>query len=159
DDRTVPKKFRIPNGTMIASHGYVVFSEADFNPPPGTNSTDFALSSMGDDVYLFSADSNANLTGYSYGFHFGAAANGVTFGRYVNSVGDEHFVAQISPTLGAANSGPRVGPVVIKQIMYHPPDLANGVDNADDEYLLLENISGVDVPLFDPMAPTNTWRV
>jgi hypothetical protein len=159
DDRTVPMKFRIPNGTIIASHGYVVFSEVDFNPPPGTNSTDFALSSTDDEVYLFSTDSNTNLTGYSYGFHFGAAQIGVTFGRYVNSVGDEHFVAQISPTLGAANSGPRVGPVVFKQIMYHPPDQLGGVDNADDEYLLLENISGAAVPLFDPMAPTNTWRV
>src|SRR5262249_46419166 len=151
--------FRIPDGTIITSHGYVVFSEHDFNPPPGTNSTDFALSSAGDEVYLFSGDSNTNLTGYSHGFSFGAAQNGVTFGRYVNSVGDEHFVAQISPTLGLTNSGPRVGPIVFAQIMYHPPDLAGGLDDSADEYLLLQNISGGPVPLFDPMAPTNAWRL
>ena len=27
-----------------------------------------------------------------------------------------------TPTLGAANSGPRMSPVVIQEIMYHPPN-------------------------------------
>jgi hypothetical protein len=158
DDGGVPAKFRIPDGTMIPAHGYRVFTEADFNPTPGTNNS-FALGSSGDQVYLFSGDAQTNLTGYSHGFSFGAAENGVTFGRYLNSVGDEHFVAQISPTRAAANSGPRVGPVVVREIMYHPPDLPGGVDNAQDEYLFLQNITGAEVPLFDPAFPTNTWRL
>src|SRR6185295_18255641 len=130
---------RIPDNTMISAGGYLVFTETDFNPTPGTNGS-FTLSSQGEEVYLLSGDANTNLTGYSHGFSFGAAANGVTFGRHVISTGDERFVAQISNTPNAANSGPLVGPVVIREIMYHPPDLANGVDNTDDEYIQLQNI-------------------
>ena len=151
DDPSVPKKFRIPDGTMISAFGYRVFTEADFNPTPGTNST-FALSSRGESVYLFSADSATNLTGYSHGFDFGAAASGVTFGRLVISTGEEQFPAQLVPTLGASNAGPRVGPVVITEINYHP-------DLEGDQFVELKNITGQAVPLYDPAFPTNTWRL
>src|SRR5262249_14237995 len=113
----------------------------------------------GDEIYLFSADASGNLTGYSHGFHFGAAAGGVTFGRYVTSTGDEHFVAQIVPTLHASNAGPRVGPVVIKQIMYHPPDRSRGLDDTVDEYVEIASIAAEAVPLFDPQFPANTWQL
>jgi hypothetical protein len=66
-------------------------------------------------------------------------------------VGEDQFPAQMSPTFGAANAGPRVGPVVINEIHYHPaPD--------GDEFVELKNITGAAVPLFDPLAPTNVWR-
>jgi hypothetical protein len=158
DDSNLPKKYRIAPGTMIAAGGYRVFTEADFNPTPGTNNS-FSLSSLGESVYITSGDANTNLTGYSHGFNFGAAENGVTFGRHVISTGEEHFVAQITNTLNAPNSGPRVGPIVFKEIMFHPPDLPNMMDNADDEYLLLQNISSGPVALFDPAATTNRWRL
>jgi hypothetical protein len=158
DDGKTPMKFRIPDNTTIAAGGYVVFTEADFNPTPGTNGS-FTLSSEGEEVYVVSADANTNLTGYSHGFSFGAAANGVSFGRHIISTGEERFVAQIVNTPGAANNGPLVGPVVIRDIMYHPPDLPNGVDNSDEEYVELRNISGSTVVLFDPAHPTNRWIV
>jgi hypothetical protein len=158
DDGNTPFKFRIPDGTTIAAGGYLVFTESDFNGGPDTN-RNFLLSSTGDEVYLFSADAATNPTGYSHGFSFGAAANGVSFGRHVTSAGDEHFVAQMARTLPGANSGPRVGPVVFRQIHYHPPDLPGGLDDQDNEYLLLQNITGAAVPLFDPAAPANTWRL
>jgi len=126
DDGKTPMKFRIQDNTMIAAGGYIVFDESDFNPTPGTNNS-FTLSSQGEEVYLFSGDANTNLTGYSHGFTFGAAASGVSFGRHVISTGDERFVAQNRHTPLAANSGPLVGPVVIREIMYHPADLANGL--------------------------------
>ena len=44
-------------------------------------------------------------------------------------------MAQSARSLGAANVGPKVGPVVIAEIMYHPPDLPGGIDNGDDEYV------------------------
>jgi hypothetical protein len=49
--------------------------------------------------------------------------------------------------------------VVFKEIMYHPPDLPGRVDNAQDEYLLLQNVTSSAVSLFDPAFPTNTCRV
>ena len=158
DDATMPQKFRIPEDTIIAAEGYMVFTEADFNPTPGTNNS-FTLSSTGEEVYLLSGDGNTNLTGYSHGFGFGAAANGVSFGRHLTSTGEEEYPAQTAVTLQAANAGPVVGPVVVRQIMYHPPDLPNGLDNQDDEYIELLNGTGQAVPLFDAQFPTNRWRV
>src|SRR5213076_1559319 len=65
DDGKLPMKFRIPEGTMIAAGGYLVFTETDFNPTIGTTNN-FSLSSQGEEVYLFSGDANTNLTGYSH---------------------------------------------------------------------------------------------
>ncbi|MCI0745816.1 MAG: lamin tail domain-containing protein [Verrucomicrobia subdivision 3 bacterium] len=157
DDVARPKKYRIADGTMIEAGAFMVFTEAQFNANPlDTNS--FSLSSFGDEVYLFSGDAMGNLTGFSHGFQFGAADDGVTFGRYVNSHGEEHFVAQVTPTLGSPNSGPAVGPIVIRQFMYHPPDLPNNADNVADEFIEIQNIAGDSVPLYDPAVVTNTWR-
>jgi hypothetical protein len=149
DAPVTPKKYRIPNNTIIPAGGRVYFDESHFNTG-ATNS--FALSSAGDDVYLFSADASGNLTGYDHGVAFGGAFNGVSFGRYVNSAGEEFYPAQVALTLGATNAGPRLGPVVISEIHYHPS--AGG-----DEFLELVNITTSPVPLFNPSFPTNTWRI
>jgi hypothetical protein len=154
DDFNTPKKFRLPDGTMIAAGGYRVFTEADFNP----GGAGFAFGSDGDEAWLFSGDAATNLTGYVHGFDFGAAEDGVTFGRHVTSQGDEHFVAQAAATPGATNAGPKVGPLVISEIMYRPPD--NGTnDNSADEFIEVLNISGQAVSLFDTNHPTNTWKL
>ncbi len=158
DDGKSPRKYRIADNTVITAGGYVVFTESDFNLTPGATNN-FNLSSRGDEVYVFSGDASTNLTGYSHGFGFGESENGVSFGRHVISTGDERFVAQISTTLGAANSGPRVGPVVVREFMYHPPDFLGGIDNGDEEYIEIRNISGALVNLFDPARPTNTWHL
>jgi hypothetical protein len=151
DDGTVPKKFRIPDDTTIEPGSYVIFTEADFNPVPGTL-FNFSLDSAGDSLYLTSGNASSNLTGYSHGLAFGASATSVSFGRYINSVGEEQFPAQLASTLGAANVGPSVGPVVISEIMYHP-------EAGGDEFVELRNITSGDVSLFDPAHLTNTWRV
>ena len=157
DDPGEPKKFRIPNGTNIAALGHIVFNEAQFNPLPGAP-TSFQFNSHGDDVYLFSADAaTTNLTGYSHGFSFGAAADGAAFGLYVTSQGAGHFVEQLSRTPGAANSGPRIGPVVFSEIMYHPADLAGGVDNSADEFVELLSLTNAPLPLHE--GGTNAWHL
>jgi hypothetical protein len=150
DDAGWPRKFVLPNPTIIPAFGHVVFTETNFNTTPGTNLS-FTLSSLGETVYLCSGD-GTNFTGYSHGVSFGAAANGVSFGRHLNSAVEEFWPAQISRTPGATNSGPRVGPVVLSEVFYHPP--TGGV-----EFLEVVNISAVPQPLFDPAFPTNTWRL
>lgn len=151
DDPGVPRKFRLPDGTVVPGLGWVVFDERQFNATPGTNGS-FALGAEGDEVYLFSGGADLALTGYSHGFGFGAAAAGVSFGRYVNSAGEEQFPAQLALTFGNANSGPWVGPVVLNELHYHP---AAG----DDSFVELKNITAAPVPLFDETVPTNTWRL
>ena len=158
DDFGTPKKYRIVNGTTIPANGYIVFTESQFN----SGGNGFALSSLGEEVYLFSGDANTNLTGYVHGFDFGPAENGVTFGRYVISTGDDQFPPQKTATLGDTNAGPKVGPIVISEIMYRPPDYrfgTNSSNNADDEYIELHNFSANTVPLYDTNYPANTWQL
>ncbi|MCI0744720.1 MAG: CotH kinase family protein, partial [Verrucomicrobia subdivision 3 bacterium] len=157
DDFRVPKKYRIPDGTTVAANGFLLFNESHFNAGPNP----FSLSSLGEEVYLFSGD-GTNLTGYVHGFDFGAAQNGRTFGRHIISTGTDQYPPQITPTLGSANSGPLVGPIVISEIHYHPPDIRNGpiaLDNDFDEYIELQNTADGSVPLYDPVRPANTWRL
>ena len=154
DDFRAPKKFRIPEGRWIDGQSYLVFDESQFR----TNENGFSLSSLGDEVYLFSADAQGNLNGYVHGFKFGAALNGVSFGLYRTSDGQEHFVAQEKTSLGLPNAGPSVGPVVISEIMYQPPPLGAN-NNTSDEFIELHNTSAQAVPLYDPAHLTNTWHV
>jgi hypothetical protein len=165
DDFNTPKKFRIPDGTVIGAGDYLVFDELQFNPRPGVPPS-FAFSSDGDEAWLFSGDAATNLTGYVHGFAFGAAEDGVTLGVHVTSAGEAHVVAQTARSLGAANAGPRVGSVVISEIMFRPPDqpVLRGAtpDLADDtrgEFIELHNGSSRPVDLFHRAQATHTWRL
>ena len=148
DDWSEPAKYAIPAGTVLSPGGYVVFNEDQFNP----NDNGFALDSHGDQVFLFSADPDGKLTGFSDGFTFGASENGVTFGRYVANDGQAQYPAQSRPSLGHPNAGPKVGPVVINEIHYHP-------QGTGPEFVELKNITPHSVLLYDPQHPQNTWRV
>ena len=151
DQRTVPQKFRIPAPRVIPAGGYLVLTENDWNADPNSTNS-FRLDSHGEEIYLYSADAGGNLTGYSDGFAFGAAQNGVSFGRYVTSTGEAQYPAQLNNSLGGINSGPRVGPVVINELRHHP---AVG----DDEFIELKSITNGVVKLYDPNIPTNGWRL
>ena len=158
DDFNTPKKFRIPNGTVLPAGSYLTFEDWQFDPNPGVPPS-FELGTAGGNLYLFSADAGTNLTGYYHGFNFGGADDGVSFGRYVTSDGKEHFAPQLAPTLGTNNAGPQIGPVVINEIMYHPPEIGGTNDNTDDEFVELLNTSSNTVFLFDATTPTNTWKI
>jgi hypothetical protein len=167
------KKYRVPNGTVVAGHGYKVFYEYQFN---GSNSSPFTLNSAhGDSVYLSQADGLGNLTGYRLQIAFGAAENGASFGRFPTSVGVDFVamsarsfgvdnpstVAQFRTGTGLTNPYPKVGPVVINEIMYHPITVSgtNVTENPDEEYLELFNVTSNSVTLYDPSASTNHWKI
>lgn len=154
------RKYQIAPGTLIAAHGYVVFTQqANF----GVTSTDpgrltgFGLSELGESVFL-SSGSGGNLSGgFSTSEDFGAAANGVTFGRHPKSAASGNggdFVSMANPTKGFANSAPMVPAVVINQIMYNPAPDSDEVA----EYVELFNRTRVTVDLYDPTNPSNTWK-
>jgi hypothetical protein len=154
DDFYSPRKYRIPTGTTIGPGSYRVFTENQFNTGPNA----FRFSEYGEKVCLFSGNATTNLTGYWHGYEFGEAPNGVSFGRYTNSQTNVFFTLQSAVTLGAKNAYPRVGPIVISEIMYRPPE-TNGLDNDQDEFIELQNITTTNVPLYYPGAGTNTWRL
>ena len=150
DDRKAPQKYMINDRTIPTNEAIVMYEDNDADPnnngllPPDFFGSAFSLSSHGEQVYLFSPDLS-----YSHGFPFEGAANGHSFGRYVTSQGDEHFVAQHFLSLGEPNTGPKIGPVVITEIHYHPPD-------GGHEFVELKNISANTVNLY---ASTNQWRM
>jgi hypothetical protein len=151
DDANYPWKYAIPDPTILRAGCYALFSETQFNPTPGIGAS-FGLSSLGEEVYLFSADAAHNLSGYSHGFAFEGSAPGQTYGRFINSAGEEQFPPQIASTLGTNNLGPAIGPVVISEINYLPAP-------SGTEFLELRNITSAAVPLYDPDHPTNVWKV
>ena len=134
------KKFRVPDGTIIAADAYKVFTEADFNPTPATpGPNDFALDGAhGDDVWLVKAAPSSQLLAFADSVHFDAAPQGESLGRWPNDTGSLYPMA--TPTLGAANSGPRIGPVIITELMYHPQN-----DDPNLQYVEIQNIT--DAPL------------
>ncbi|MBM3845869.1 MAG: hypothetical protein FJ405_06245, partial [Verrucomicrobia bacterium] len=166
------KKWRVPDNTVIPAQGYRVFYEIDFNT--NNPASPFSLSSVnGDQVYLSAADAAGNLTGYRSDVSFGASANGVSFGRYETSIGRE-FPPLVSRSLGVdapatvqqfrtgqglPNTAPKVGPVVIQEIMYRPPPVGGTNDNISEEFVEIHNITDSPVGLFDASYPTNTWRL
>jgi hypothetical protein len=173
DTRDQLRKYRIPPGTVIPPGGFKVFYEYQFNAD--TNApTSFSLSSArGDQVHLSAATvDGAQLIGYRTWVDFGPAENGVAFGRHVTTVGADFTAlsrrtfgvdapssaAEFRTGLGLPNPLPKVGPIVISEIQYRPPDLGTN-DNTRDEFIELLNITSAPVPLFDPAHLTNTWRL
>lgn len=153
DDKDEPRLYRIPDGRIVPQGGFLQLTEADFNSPAGG----FALSSLGDQVYLFSGD-GTNLTGYRHGFAFGPQVNGVSFGRVTTSDGREHLVTQVQNSLGEANPGPTVGPVVLSEIFYSPVPIGLS-PNYLEEFVEILNLGGAPAPLYDLAHPTNRWRL
>jgi len=144
-------KYEIVNGTTIGPNGYLLLYE-DLNfgntNNPGAYEP-FALSENGERLYLSSTHNDA-LTGYRSTEDFGASETGVSFGRYFkSSTGNYNFVAMDENTPGSANSYPKVGPIVISEIMYHP-DWPDGGSYTNDqyEYIELQNISAEPVTLY-----------
>ena len=149
-------KYRIANGTTINANSYLVFyQDIDFNNPgdPGCI-VPFALSENGEEACLSSRlDPNGMLTGYRQVEDFGASATNVSLGRYYKSSTDNfNFVAMDYNTPDANNANPKVGPIVINEIMYNPP-----TGNQNEEYIELHNITGTPFTLFrvDKLTP---WK-
>jgi hypothetical protein len=170
------KRFRVTNGTIVPAGGFKVFYENQFNGGAGSVTPFTFNAAHGDEVWLSEADANTNLTGYRIGVEFGAAENGVSIGRYQTTVGADFTalslrtfgvdnpstVAQFRTGTGLTNAYPRIGPMVINEIMYHPPDLLAGTNYTDDstnEFIELHNVTGSAVPLFDTASSANTWRL
>jgi hypothetical protein len=181
------KRYRIPTGPALVPGGFRVIYEGTgtgtgFNTPSAVLPFTFN-SSQGDQAVLSQVDANGNLTGYIAFEDFEASANGVSFGHYNTSVpGDYKFVAMAALTFGVtdpnfvtdfrqgtgqANSAPRVGPLVINEIMFAPSNTvyvdATGItvtgQNPAEEYIEIRNITSTPVPLYDPQYPTNHWRI
>lgn len=132
DSATNYRKFRIPAGTVVAPGGYLVFEE---------NALGFALDGEGDDVWLMQAEPGSNrLTRFVDRVEFGAAPTGESWGRWPDGLPFAALYPMGSRTIGGENTGTRVGPVVINEVLYAPA--AGG-----QEFIELRNLTDAQVSL------------
>ncbi len=169
------RKYRIADGTVLPAGGYLVFYENQFNASALGASAFNLNSAHGGEVWLSKAYPTGEFLGQRVGLSYGATRNGVSLGRFMTSRGPDFVptrersfgadaassIAEFRTGTGLPNAYPRVGPVVITEIHYHPLSGAGSgaIEAPGEEYLELENLSTQAVPLYDPVHPTNTWRL
>lgn len=140
---------RIPDRTVLAPGAYYVSRQVDETH----GNWSFGLSEAGETLYLLLPDPTGGLPLSVQQVAFGASPNDVSFVRYVDSTGRVHYPLQAGkPTLGAANRGLRQSPVILEEIMYHPPA-------GEQEYVVIANRSELTVPLYHPDFPANPWKI
>ena len=139
------EKYRIADGTQIQAGKYYILTEDDHFGPA------FALSELGEELFLTSADAEGNLGGYREHVDFGASERGVTFGRYIKSTGAKDFTLLTDATRGDPNADPLIDLLVINELMYHPvdPEPGSPYGAEDFEFVELVNRSGSSIVLTD----------
>ncbi len=160
------RKYQITNTTPIPAGGYAVLYEYQFNNG-NTNAFTFKAA-YADEIWL-TAVTNSIETGERAAVEFGASFNGVSFGRVPTSQGVDFWplaarkfgvdspatLAQFRSGTGLSNAAPVVGPIIINEIMYHPP----GGTNGSEAFIELRNNTASPVALYDPAFPTNRWKL
>ncbi|MBN2271198.1 MAG: lamin tail domain-containing protein [Sedimentisphaerales bacterium] len=145
-------KYEIAEETYLDPCDYIVFhQDPNFGvvTDPGTHEP-FAISENGETIYLH-AGRDGDLMGFMDQETFDASETGVAFGRYRKSTGTYNFAPMEHNTPGWENEYPKVGPVVITELMYHPTDPCEGdppaYEDDDFEYIEIYNITGSTVSL------------
>lgn len=146
DERSRPAKWQIPEGSEIPGKSYISFNAGHYTDEKLSYDAHefgsaFHISSLGESLFLFEADADSVLLGYSHGVVVPAVESDISCGFHMNSLGHEFFIPLAEHTFGEQNSGPRLGPLLISEIMYHP-------DSGNYEYVKLQNISDDFVDLY-----------
>jgi len=141
-------KYQIPAGTVLNASQYLVLDESHFNPTPlAPGPNDFALSgTAGDDLWLVISDGSGGVQTLVDDVHFAAAANGESIGRVPNGSG--RWTPLETTSLGGDNSQPRVGPLLISELNYHPGASMVPLLTAETlEFVEIQNPTAVTVDL------------
>jgi hypothetical protein len=136
------KKYKLPTLPPIAPGEFRVLSEQ------ALWGSVFQLTGLGGDFVLHAAD-GTTLVGFGAFRGYDPTEDGTVLGRHVNSSGDSDFTTLVSATFGSANAAPKVGPIVINEVHYHPQDNGAVPPVGGDEFIELKNISAAPVSLLD----------
>jgi hypothetical protein len=141
DDPLVLRKYQTPIGTVIPAGGYwwVDDDELPFDLRAGSGGR-----------VVLSHDGTHRVSR-----EFGPY-DGYSYGTVPTTLGVD-FVRLSACTFGASNAPPQVGPVVISEAQYHPPDLPG--DNDDYEFIELVNVTASPANLFLAGTPSQPWRL
>lgn len=154
DDFRSPRKYQFPPATAIAAQGFLVVTDSAF----GSGAGGFRLDAEGDEIWLFSADEQGQLTGYAHGFRFGAIRPGSTWGRHTGFDGREFLVPGQAQTLGRPNAQPLLSPLEFTEVAYHPPAVDETLPG-ELEFIELFNPTDATVSFSGPPAAVGKWRV
>jgi len=192
NDKNNRMKYRFPQNTIVPAYGFkTVYEMVNSTNGFNTNASStrcFSFNSAHGDKVVITAVSNYNggMTGFELVESFDPSENGVSFGRYVDSTGTNvdfvpmswismgTNVTNMDPPSrlwafrsgkGATNPSPRVGPLAITEIHYHPPDIVqivctnlyplppcstNNIDDSTNEFVEIFNPGLTNVTLYDP---------
>jgi hypothetical protein len=129
------RTFRIPDGTVIPAGGHVVFDASDFSPAGEMPLDGF----RGGKLWLVSADPlSGELQRFEQETGWTPLLAGVSYGRWPDGGGG--FAPLSAYTPGGPNAEPRVGPVQVTEIHYHP-------FGGTPEYVEIANVSSAPEPL------------
>lgn len=142
DNLDFPARWVFPTNIVLASGQFILLTAAQLG---------FAFSELGDDVSLLQMN-GTNVIRFLDTVDFSAAKQEEVFGVFQRSDGRFDFTELRTNTATSANALPRVGPVVLSEIMFAP---AAG----KAEFIELANVTGASVALFDPIHPTNVWKL
>ncbi|MCA9247052.1 MAG: lamin tail domain-containing protein [Planctomycetales bacterium] len=135
DTVTEPRKFRIPDGSILAAGDYLVFGANDFNPGGGASPTDFQLSANGESLGLYAVDGMGAIDRIIDFVEFGGTADGVALGRWPNATGPLFAMTDLSPD--AANPGPVIPNVFVSELHYN-----SGEPAGSDAFEFIEVFNG-----------------
>lgn len=142
DTLDLPTRYAFPADTVLAPGQLLLLTAAQLG---------FAFNQHGDDAALLQM-TGTNVLRFLDTVDFPAARAEETFGAYARSDGAFDFTELRTNTPAGPNALPRVGPVVISEILFAPaPGKAAFVE--------LANLSPTAVPLFDPAHPANAWTL
>ncbi len=156
------KTYTFTTDFIVPANGFRVLYEYQFAGVEGLRFN----SAHGGHITLYQVDASGFTTAFIKR-SYEEAENGVSFGYTQTSDGVDWValsprtfgvdspanVAAFRRGNGLPNPGAKVGPIVINEIHYHPPDLISGGvtnDNTLDEFIELRNILSIKFPLFDP---------
>lgn len=142
DDLNQPCKYLAPADIELGPGQFVRFTGTQLG---------FAFSELGEKAILVEA-SGTNVVRFIDVVSFPAAAREEPLGRYPLSDGTTDFTELRATTPNASNALPRIGPVIIGELMATP-------EYERSKYIVLVNVTGLIIPLFDTNNTLNVWSL
>jgi hypothetical protein len=140
DNMSQPARWVFPTNAVLAAGQFLVLTQAQLG---------FGLSAAGESLFLLRM-SGTNVLRFLDSADLPAVDRDEAVGLFLRSDGGWDLSELRGATAGGANALPRVGPVVISEIMAAP-----AVGKA--AYLALTSITNAPVPFFEGQQPTNVW--
>ncbi len=157
DQLNEPRRFRIPDGSVVQPDAPLVIRENAFNPVSLTGAG-FRLRPSGGTLFLFSASKEGRLDGAMDAAEYGAAPTGRSFTRVEREGKSPAWVLLNEPGLGSQGGLQSSASLAISELHYHPAPEPGG-NESELEYIELENTTPSRLILLNPAAPNLPWRL